>query len=108
LVEPQNQGRRFSGLGLKTGSSGLVTWVSKSLRRFFGLDIKTKYATVCRLRHKTDRRMIWRGGYTSRSSGLFHLKGSRARVFQSDLKTDEDVMMGGTSGIIMEVASSES
>jgi hypothetical protein len=43
LVEPQNQGRRFvsglaskplerfPGLGLKSGSSGLVIWTSKSL-----------------------------------------------------------------------------
>jgi hypothetical protein len=31
LVEPQNQGGEgFSGLGLKTGSSGLVIWASKS------------------------------------------------------------------------------
>jgi hypothetical protein len=31
LVEPQNQGGGgFPGLGLKTGSSGLVIWVSKS------------------------------------------------------------------------------
>jgi hypothetical protein len=31
LVEPQNQGgERFSGLGVKTGSSGLVICVSKS------------------------------------------------------------------------------
>jgi hypothetical protein len=31
LVEPQNQGgERFPGLGLKTGSSGLVIWASKS------------------------------------------------------------------------------
>jgi hypothetical protein len=30
LVEPQNQGGEgFSGLGLKTSSSGLVIWVSK-------------------------------------------------------------------------------
>jgi hypothetical protein len=32
LVEPQNQcGGGFPGLGLKTGISGLVIWVSKSL-----------------------------------------------------------------------------
>jgi hypothetical protein len=56
LVEPQNQGGGgFSGLGLKTGSFGLVIWVSKSPRRFFGLGLKTKWALVCRLRHKTDR-----------------------------------------------------
>jgi hypothetical protein len=55
LVEPQNQGGGgFPGLGLKTGSSGLVIWASKSPRRFLGLDLKTKWASVCRLRHKTD------------------------------------------------------
>jgi hypothetical protein len=41
LVEPQNQGGGgFSGLGLKTGSSSLVIWASKSPRRFFGLASK--------------------------------------------------------------------
>jgi hypothetical protein len=55
LVEPQNQGDGgFSGLGLKTGSSGLVIWASKSLRQFLGLGLKTKKASVYRLRHKTD------------------------------------------------------
>jgi hypothetical protein len=43
LVEPQNQGGGgFPGLGLKTGSSGLVIWGSKSPRRFLGLDLKAK------------------------------------------------------------------
>jgi hypothetical protein len=55
LVEPQNQGDGgFPGLGLKTGSSGLVIWASKSPRWFLGLGLKTKWASVCRLRHKTD------------------------------------------------------
>jgi hypothetical protein len=55
LVEPQNQGGGgFPGLGLKTGSSGLVIWASKSPRRFLGLGLKTKQASVCWLRHKTD------------------------------------------------------
>jgi hypothetical protein len=54
LVEPQNQaGGGFPGLGLKTGSSGLVIWASKSPRRFLGLGLKTMWASVCRLRHKT-------------------------------------------------------
>jgi hypothetical protein len=36
LVEPQNQGGgEFPSLGLKTDSSGLVIWQSKSSRRFF-------------------------------------------------------------------------
>jgi hypothetical protein len=52
LVEPQNQsGGGFSDLGLKTGSSGLVILASKSPRRFLGLDLKIKQASVCRLRH---------------------------------------------------------
>jgi hypothetical protein len=55
LVEPQNQGGgRFSGLGLKTDSFGLVIWASKSPRRFLGLGLKIKWALVCRLRHKTN------------------------------------------------------
>jgi hypothetical protein len=55
LVEPQNQsGVGFPSLGLKTGSAGLLIWASKSPRRFLGLSPKTKWASVCRLRHKTD------------------------------------------------------
>jgi hypothetical protein len=55
LVEPRNQGGGgFPSWGLKTGSSGLMIWASKSPRRFLGLGLKTKCASVCRLRHKTD------------------------------------------------------
>jgi hypothetical protein len=43
LVEHQNQGGgRFISLGLKSGSSGLVIWASKSPRRFLSLSLKTK------------------------------------------------------------------
>jgi hypothetical protein len=55
LVEPRNQGGEgLPGLGLKTSTSDLVIWVSKSPQRFLGLCLKTKQASVCRLRHKTD------------------------------------------------------
>jgi hypothetical protein len=55
LVEPQNQGvGGFPSLVLKTSSSGLVICASKPLRQFLGLGLKTKQASVCRLRHKTD------------------------------------------------------
>jgi hypothetical protein len=55
LVEPQNQGGGgFPGLGLKTDSSDLVIWASKSPRWFLGLGLKTKRTLVYRLRHKTD------------------------------------------------------
>jgi hypothetical protein len=54
-VKPQNQGGGwFSGLSLKTSNTGLVIWASKSPRRFLGLDLKIKRASVCRLSHKTD------------------------------------------------------
>jgi hypothetical protein len=55
LVEPRNQGGGgFPSLGLKTGSSCLVIWASKLPRRFLGLCLKTKRASVYRLRHKTN------------------------------------------------------
>jgi hypothetical protein len=55
LVEPQNHGGGgFPSLSLKTGSSGLVIWASKSPQRFLGFGLKTKQASVCRLHHKTD------------------------------------------------------
>jgi hypothetical protein len=55
LVEPQNQGGGgFPSLCLKTGSSSLVIWASKSPRRFLILDLKIKCISVCRLRHKTN------------------------------------------------------
>jgi hypothetical protein len=62
LVEPQNQGGGgFPSSDLKTGSSGLVIWTSKSPRQFLGLGLKTKQALVCRLRHKNDRVRSARG-----------------------------------------------
>jgi hypothetical protein len=55
LVEHRNQGGGgFPSLGLKTGSSGLMIWASKLPRRFLGLGLKTKWASVCQLRHKTN------------------------------------------------------
>jgi hypothetical protein len=53
---------RFLSLNLKTDRSGLVIWVSKSLRRFLGLCLKTKQHSIYRLRHKTD------GGWMTRDT----------------------------------------
>jgi hypothetical protein len=60
-VEPQNQGGGwFLGLGLKTDSYSLVIWASKSPRWFLVLGLKIERASICRLRHKTDRgRSAW-------------------------------------------------
>jgi hypothetical protein len=57
VVWPQNDWDGFPDLGLKIGSYGLVIWASKSPRQFLGLGLKIKWATVCRLHHKTDGRM---------------------------------------------------
>jgi hypothetical protein len=57
VVWPQNHWDGFPGLGLKTRSYGLVILALKSPRRFLGLCLKTKQATICRLHHKTDGRM---------------------------------------------------
>jgi hypothetical protein len=55
LVQPQNQaGGGFHGFDLKTVSFGVVILASKSPRRFLGLGLKIKWASVCRLHHKTD------------------------------------------------------
>jgi hypothetical protein len=105
LVEPQNQGGGgFPGLDIKTGSSGLVIWASKSLRRFLGLRLKIKWASVCRLRHKNRWNEVG-AEHTSRSSGLLRMEASLARVFQSALKTGGDATAGGARGTITEVAS---
>jgi hypothetical protein len=57
LVEPQNQGDgEVLGLCLKTDSYDLMILVSKSLRWFLGLCLKTKWATVYRLHHETNGR----------------------------------------------------
>jgi hypothetical protein len=46
--------------------------------------------------------------HTSRSSGLFHMKASWTRVFQSGLKTDGGATAGGARNTITEVVSESS
>jgi hypothetical protein len=97
-------GDGFSGLDLKTSSSDLVIWVSKSPRWFLGLSLKTKQASVAPQNQ-------WREDGTrhaSRSGGLLCLKASRARVFQSGIKTDGGATAGGARGTITEIASGSS
>jgi hypothetical protein len=47
-------------------------------------------------------------GHASRSSGLFHVESSLARVFQSGLKTGLGATAGGARGTIIEVTSEAS
>jgi hypothetical protein len=46
--------------------------------------------------------------HASRSSGLFHVEASLARIFQSGLKTDGGATTGGARGTITKVASDAS
>jgi hypothetical protein len=94
-------------LGLKTGSSGLVIWASKSPRRFLGLGLKTKWASVLSVAPQNRRREV-SAGHASRSSSLLDVEASLARVFQSGLKTGGCAIMSGARGTIAEVASEAS
>jgi hypothetical protein len=52
-----------------------------------------------------NRRKVVGAGHASRSSSLFGVEVSLARVSQSGLKTSGGVTMGGARGTITEVAS---
>jgi hypothetical protein len=106
LVEPQNQGGGgFPGLGLKTGSSGLVIWASKLPRQFLGLSLKTDFGLSVAPQNR--RREIGMG-HASRSSSLLGVKASLTRIFQSGMKTGGGATMGGARGTIAEVVSEAS
>jgi hypothetical protein len=49
--------RGFLGLSSKPRSPVSPVWPQNRWLRFLGLELKTKWAMVCRLRYKTDRRM---------------------------------------------------
>jgi hypothetical protein len=103
FVEPQNQGGgEFSGLGLKTGSSGLVIWASKSPRWFFGFGPQNQVA----FRFVSCATKPMEGG--RRGSGLLRVEASLARVSQSGLKTGGGATTSGAHGTIAEVASEAS
>jgi hypothetical protein len=51
---------RVSRFGPQNRSFGFMIWASKSPQQFHGLCLKTKWATVCQLHHKTDGgRSMW-------------------------------------------------
>jgi hypothetical protein len=108
LVEPQNQGGGgFPGLGLKTGSFGLVIWASKitATVSWFGLQNQVGFSLSIA---PQNRRREVSVGYASRSSSLLHVDASLARVSQSGLKTNGGAMAGGARGTITEVTSEAS
>jgi hypothetical protein len=102
LVEPQTQGGGgFLSLGLKTGSSGLVIWASKSPRRFSWFGPQNQASFSLSFEPQNQRREVGMG-HASRSSGLLHVEASLAMISQSDLKTDGGATPGGARGTIDE------
>jgi hypothetical protein len=73
LAEPQNQGGGgFFGLGIKTSSSGLVIWISKSPQWFswFGPQNQLRFGlSVASQNRRREVGVV----HTSRSSSLLHV-----------------------------------
>jgi hypothetical protein len=57
LVEPQNQGRQVSRFGPRNQQLRFGDLVTKPPRLFLRSGLKTMWATICRLCHKTNGRM---------------------------------------------------
>jgi hypothetical protein len=119
MVWPQNHSDGFLQFGLKTGGDGFSRFGPQNWQLWFD-DLCLKItATVSWFGPKNQvgfglsvaSQNRWREvgtGHASRSSGLLDVEASLTRVFQSDLKTGGDVMMGGARGTIVKVASEAS
>jgi hypothetical protein len=108
LVEPQNQGGGgFPGSGLKTSSSGLVIWGLKITATGSWFEPQNQVAFGLSVAPQNRRREVG-AGHASRSSSLFDVEASLARVSQSGLKTDGGATTGGARDTIAEVASEAS
>jgi hypothetical protein len=91
LFGPQNWRLRFGDLGLKIIAT--VSWFGPQNQADFGLSVAPQ-----------NRQEDIGVGHASRSSGLLHVEASRAKIFQSGIKTDEGATTGGARGTIAQVA----
>jgi hypothetical protein len=89
---PRNRQLWFIDLGLKI--IAMISWFGPQNQAGFGLSVVPQ-----------NQRSEDRAGHTLRSDGLLHLEASHARVSQSDLKTGEDMTVGGGRCTITEVTS---
>jgi hypothetical protein len=74
-----------------------VSWFGPQNQADFGLSVAPQ-----------NRRREVSAGHALRSSGLFSMEASLARVSQSGLKTGRSAMTGGARGTIVDVASEAS
>jgi hypothetical protein len=88
---PQNRQLWFGDLVLKI--TAMVSWFVPQNQADFGLSITPQ-----------NRRREVDVGHMSRSSSLFGMEASLARISQSGLKTGGAVTTGGARGTIVEVA----
>jgi hypothetical protein len=93
---PQNRQLRFGDLGLKITVT--VSWFGPQNQEGYGFSV----APQNQQEYGVDAR------HMLRSSGLLHEEASQARVSQSSLKTDGDVMAGGAHGTIAKVTGGSS
>jgi hypothetical protein len=119
LVEPQNQGRWFFLVWPQNRRRRVSRFEPQNWQLWFG-DLSLKITAVVswfgpQNQAGFDLSVVpqnrWRkddAGHTLRSSGLLRLEASRARVFQSGLKTGRDRMAGNACGTITEVTSGSS
>jgi hypothetical protein len=111
-------GDGFLWFGLKTSGSVFSVWVSKPAATVWWFESQNHCDDFLVWSSKPSRlRFIVcaikrtgedNAGHTSRSGGLLHLKASRARVFQSGLKTGRGATAGGARDTITDVASGSS
>jgi hypothetical protein len=90
---PQNSQQRFGDLGLKITAT--VSWFEPQNQVGDSLSVAPQNQRVNEMAQ----------GHTLRSSDLFHMEASRARVFQYGLKTGGGTTAGGARGTIAEVMS---
>jgi hypothetical protein len=88
---PQNRQLRFGDLGFKITTT--VSWFVPQNQAGYGLSVAPQ-------NRRDDEDSV---GHASKSNGLLHVKASRVRVSQSDLKTGGGVTTGGARGTITEV-----
>jgi hypothetical protein len=92
---PQNRQLLFGDLDLKI--TAMVSWFGPQNHADFSLSVAPQ-----------NRRREVSAGHTSRSSSLFCVEASLARISQSGLKTSGGTTAGGARGTIAEVASEAS
>jgi hypothetical protein len=85
-----------------------VSWFGPQNRQLWFGDLDIKFTAMVFWFWPQNQRMEYDAGHALRSGGLLRLEASRARVFQSGLKTDGGTTTGDAYSTIAEVTSGSS